>query len=252
MKNVIRLLTAMIMMICATIVNTAIPVTDYIFYFPFDEGEGEKTIDVSDNKFEGTIKNAEWVEGVSGHALQFSSGLVSVQPLGVEEPDEMTIEMWFKPTEKIVGGGRIDLLYRLNGGGRPHLTFNRDGLLFGCYLATKAAEFQVLSTYEAFEPQWYYLVVTQDKDKAVVYMDGEKDAEANSGGDVRMDFGVNGMCIAANQGNSNYFNGSIDEVKMWRVALTEEEIKKSMEQTLAVDAHGKLTTTWGKIKSLNK
>lgn len=45
------------------------------------------------------------------------------------------------------------------------------------------------------------------------------------------------------------FNGGTDEVKMWSVALTAEEIKKNMAQTLAVEAQNKLTTTWGNIKS---
>ena len=196
-----------------------------------------------------TPKNAEWVGGVVGQALQFKNGAVTVPAFGVDEPKEMTIEMWFKPTEKIAGGGRIDLMYRGNGGGRPHLTFNRGGILFGCYVGTKAKEFQVVSTYNAFEPQWYYLVLTQDKDKAIMYIDGKKDGEADSGGDVRMDFGVHGMSIGANTGNSNFFNGTIDEVKMWSVALTAEEVKKNMDQALAVEVHNKLATTWGKIKS---
>lgn len=140
-------------------------------------------------------------------------------------------------------------MYRLQGGGRPHLTFNRGANLFGCYLATKAKEFEVVSTYEAFEPQWYYLVVTQDQDKAIMYIDGEKDGEADTGGAARMDFSAVGMSIGANSGNNNFFNGSIDEVKMWSVALTADEVKSGMDQTLAVDSQDKLTTTWGKIKS---
>ena len=64
-----------------------------------------------------------------------------------------------------------------------------------------------------------------------------------------MDFGTQGMCIAASQGNANFFNGVIDEFKMWSVALTAEEVKANMEKTLAVDAGGKLTTTWSKLKS---
>ena len=45
------------------------------------------------------------------------------------------------------------------------------------------------------------------------------------------------------------FHFSFDEVKMWSVALTAAEVKKGMDQTLAVDAQDKLTTPWGKIKS---
>lgn len=242
-----RLSIIIILVLCTTIVFTANSAEDLIFHFPFDEGNGDKTSDISDNEFEGTIKNADWVNGVVGQALLFNNGAVTVPAFGGDEPKNMTIELWFKPSEKIAGG-RIDLLYRLQGGGRPHITFNRGGILFGCYMATKAVEFQVVSTYDAFEPQWYYLVVSQDSEKAILYIDGEKDGEAASGGDVRMDFGVHGMSIGANSGNSNFFNGTIDEVKMWSVVLTEEEIKKNMDNALAVNAQEKLTTTWGKIK----
>ncbi|MCE2400598.1 LamG domain-containing protein [Candidatus Poribacteria bacterium] len=249
MKKFICLFTTMIFVVCGTIAFAANPAEDTIFHFPFDEGNGDTTADISANKFKGTINNAEWVEGVVGQALQFNNGAVTVPAFGVDEPAEMTIELWFKPTEKIAGGDRIDIMYRGNGGGRPHLTFNRGGILFGCYVATKAKEFQVVSTYNAFEPQWYYLVLTQDKDKAIMYIDGKKDGEADSGGDVRMDFGVHGMSIGANTGGSNFFNGTIDEVKMWSVALTAEDVKKNMDQALAVEAYNKLAITWGKIKS---
>lgn len=251
MKKQIYLLVAIILTVSVTLVNTSIAADEHIFYFPFDEGNGDTTIDESENKFEGTIKNAEWVDGVVGKALKFNNGAVTVDALGVDEPEEMTIELWFKPTEKIAGGNRIDLLYRLQGGGRPHITFNRGGLLFGCYLATKGVEFQVITTLDAFESQWYYLVVTQDKDDAIIYIDGEKNAEANAGGDVRMDFGVHGMSIAANAGSNHFFNGSIDEVKMLNVVLTAEEVKKNMDQALSVEPEDKLTTIWGKIKARN-
>ncbi len=249
MKYIICLFTITTLILSYSIGNAANPDEDIIFHFSFDEGNGDKTEDISENSFEGTVKNGEWVEGIVGQALKFNNGAVTVPAFNVGEPDAMTIEMWFKPAEKIAGGNRIDLMYRGNGGGRPHLTFNRGGILYGCYLATKAVEFQVVSTYAAFEPQWYYMVVTQDEDKAILYLDGEKDAEGNSGGAVRMDFSANGMSIAANGGNSNFFNGTIDEVKMWSVALTANEVKKNMDQTLAVEAHEKLTTTWAKIKS---
>ena len=190
------------------------------------------------------------MEGVVGQALHFDNGSVNLDPLGIDEPKEMTIEFWFKPDEKIEGGNRIDLLYRLTGGGRPHITFNRGGVLFGFYFATQGAELEALTEKIGFEPEWHYFVGTQDKSNAVMYINGEVDGEAKSGGDARMDFGVQGMSIAANQGNANFFNGVIDEFKIWSVALTAEEVKANMEKALAVKAHGKVTTTWGRLKSL--
>ncbi len=221
---------------------------DLIIYFPFDEGKGNKAQDTSPNSFTGDIKNADWVEGVVGQALHFNNGSVNVDAFGIDEPKEMTIEFWFKPDDKIEGGNRIDLLYRLTGGGRPHITFNRGGVLFGFYFATQGAELEALTDKIGFEPEWHYFVGTQDKSNAVMYINGEVDGEAKSGGDARMDFGTQGMSIAANQGNGNFFNGVIDEFKIWSVALTAEEVKANMEKALAVEAAGKLTTTWAKLK----
>jgi len=46
------------------------------------------------------------------------------------------------------------------------------------------------------------------------------------------------------------FNGLIGEVQVWDKALTEKEIKESMGDltATAVDASGKLATTWGNLK----
>lgn len=50
----------------------------------------------------------------------------------------------------------------------------------------------------------------------------------------------------------NYvFAGIIDEVRLWNRALSEDEINTFMEQgvdALAVEAGGKLSTTWGYLK----
>ena len=249
MKQFAYFLTVTAFLLSWTFGHAADPATDLLIYLPFDEGQGNKAEDTGPNGFVGDIKNAKWVEGVVGQALHFGNGSVNFDPLKIDQPKEMTIEFWFKPDEEIEGGGRIDLLYRLQGGGRPHITFNRGGVLFGFYFATQGVELEALTNYDKFEPEWYYFVGSQSKKNAWMYINGELDSEAEAGGDARMDFGTQGMCIAANQGNGNFFNGVIDEFKIWSVALTEEEVVANMEKTLAVKANDKLTTTWGKLKS---
>ena len=249
MKQFICFLAVAVFVMSCMLAHAADPEKDLLIYLPFDEGDGNKAGDVGPNGFTGDIKNAKWVEGVVGQALHFNNGSVNFDPLKIDQPKEMTIEFWFKPDDKIEGGNRIDLLYRLNGGGRPHITFNRGGILFGFYFATQGVELPIHTTYDAFESEWYYFVGSQSKQIAWMYINGELDAEAKAGGDARMDFGTEGMCIGASQGNANFFNGVIDEFKMWSVALTAEEVKANMEKALAVEAGGKLTTTWGKLKS---
>ena len=249
MKKLAYLLAAVAFLMSCVLAYAADPEKDLLIYLPFDEGQGNKAEDVSPNGFVGDVKNAKWVEGVVGKALHFKGGSVNFDPLKIDQPKEMTIEFWFKPDEKIEGGNRIDLLYRLNGGGRPHITFNRGGVLFGFYFATLGVELEAVTNYDAFEPEWYYFVGSQSKKTAWLYINGELDSEAEAGGDARMDFGTEGMCIAASQGNANFFNGMIDEFKIWSVAFTAEDVTDSMATALAVKAGGKLTMTWGKLKS---
>jgi hypothetical protein len=248
MKTFMNILSIGIFCLAAAIAQAAEPAKDLIIHLSFDEGNGNKANDASPNKFSGDIKNAKAVDGVVGKALDFDNGAVTVDALKVDDPKELTIEFWFKPAKKIEGGNRIDLMYRLRGGGRPHITFNRGGVLFGFYFATQAAELEVQSKFEAWEAKWYYFVATQDKDKAIIYIDGEVDNESKSGGAVRFDYIVEGVSIGASQGNENFYTGMMDEVKIWSVALTADEVKKSMAAALSVEADGKLATTWGDIK----
>ena len=43
-------------------------------------------------------------------------------------------------------------------------------------------------------------------------------------------------------------NGSIDEVALWRRALSQDEIKAAMQDILEVSPKDKTATTWGDIK----
>jgi len=242
MKKCVCLITPVILILLATTTYAQNTDQNLIFHFSFDEGNGNTTEDVSKNKLEGAIINADWVDGVVEQALQFKDGALSIPAFGVEEPEEMSIEFWFKPTERILYGKRIDLIYRLEGAGRPHITFNHNGIFFGFYLGTQDSEFVLSSSYTTFYPQWYYCVLTQNQDKAILYIDGEIDNEVSTGGPVRMDLVQNGISLGGHKNLKRSFNGSIDEVKVWNVALTAETIKKtwnkhSQNNQLLTSAH---------------
>lgn len=224
-----------------------------ILYFPFDEGSGEEAIDLSPNNFVGVITNGKWVDGVKNKALELDSGSVAVDPIGIN-PDEFTIEFWFKPAEKIgAGAPRIDLMYRLNGGGRPHLTFNRGGVVFGFHFAIEGgAEEQVNSNVTVWDSEWYHLACVQSSEKAMIYVNGELDAEVDTGGNAVLQYADSGISIGMNgETKGNFFNGIVDEVRIWSVALTAEDVQQTMTIASAVHPNEKLTAVWGKIKSVS-
>ena len=104
---------------------------------------------------------------------------------------------------------------------------------------------------------WHHVVATYDGDNMELLIDGESKG-VQSGVNVKLDasrsFRIGGIATAGAV-PGNFFNGSIDEVALFNVALTVEDIQKIMNDGLvkatgmtAVDPSGKLSTTWGEIK----
>ena len=48
---------------------------------------------------------------------------------------------------------------------------------------------------------------------------------------------------------TDHFPGKIDEVRLYEKTLSEADIQKVMETPQDVEARGKLTTAWGKLKA---
>jgi len=59
--------------------------------------------------------------------------------------------------------------------------------------------------------------------------------------------------IGSMYAQGRYFDGLIDEVRIWTRALSEKEIKENMDkgvtELLAVNKAGKLATVWGQVKN---
>ena len=103
----------------------AAEVEGLLLYLPFDEGDGNEAKDLSGNNFNGKLEGPQWVVGKFGNALEFDGDdFVVVDPLGVD-PDEITVELFFSPAEKIDSSDpRMTLVYAFDGCCRPHIDFN--------------------------------------------------------------------------------------------------------------------------------
>ena len=195
MKIFFSLNLILVLILMVSLADAANP-KDLIIHLPF-EGNGKEVKDVSPNKFKGkVVGKAKSVEGVVGKALEFGGGAAKFDPLKFDVPKAMTIEFWFKPSEAVKCGGRMDILYRKNGGGRPHITFCRGGVISSHYFATKAVELAVKSEKDKFKNKWYYYAATQTKKETVLYIDGKVEGRADADGDVRTDFPEHSMSVA--------------------------------------------------------
>ncbi|MBI1923605.1 LamG domain-containing protein [Candidatus Poribacteria bacterium] len=101
--------------------------------------------------------------------------------------------------------------------------------------------------------QWHHLAFTYDGAKKTIYVDGKVDIAQNTTGT----FGVKGIdAFIGGTPTERLALGLLDEVGMFNVPLTVDDIKTIMDNGLAgtlglvaVSPKGRLTTTWATIKS---
>ncbi len=224
----------------------------------FDEGEGTVASDSSSQNSEGQIHGATWVDGKFGKALQFdgTDDWVEVQHsenVAFEAGTSFSLTAHFKGT--VVGGSLAGKNYEdktqatpwymiWNGGGNNKVTF---------FLRDSAsANSRPESTTEIGDDQWHFVagVANTDTGKASIWIDGKMEAEVDF--NAEDGYGTAEGVFHIGRHFDRYTNGIIDEVALFNVALTEDDINSIMSDSLlsvtSVEAQGKLATTWGIIK----
>ena len=99
--------------------------------------------------------------------------------------------------------------------------------------------------------EWYHLAMTCDGDSRKLYVSGQVEDEKDG---LSLASSGDPLGIGKNVSQNIYFfPGIIDEVKIWSVVLTKEQLKESMEGSSGpkmVEPSGKLGLTWGAIRCL--
>jgi len=223
----------------------------------FDEGTGEVASDSSGRAHLGKLmKGPKWVSGKFGKALSFDGkdDYVGIPALEIRtDSKSFTAIGWFKtdeskngplwmwgdnPTPSSSSDAEAPVGWRSNG-----------NFAAGFYIGGhKYAEAEQSYT----DGKWHFVAQVGDEDTGYLYVDGEQISSANAG----YVYASNPYFIlSARSKNSGseiddveYFNGIIDEVALFNVALTEEDIQEIAAKKSAVSPKAKLTTTWGDIK----
>lgn len=96
--------------------------------------------------------------------------------------------------------------------------------------------------------EWTHVVGTYDGTTVRIYLNGEVKAEMNAS--VAIPANASSFVIGGTQESRDWFDGMIDEVKLYNRGLTEDEVQRAMERsdTLVAPA-GSIAVTWGNIKS---
>ena len=236
-----------------------------VLYLPFDEGAGEPK-DISRNPAEVAIKGAlKWTDGKFSQALEFDG--VAANYIEISHDDKLdgmkalTLEAWVMPykpdpnaraiiSKRSVdgwqGAGHKDDIYNL---------FSWTDMKF--FARTNSQDgLQVSSETVMADKTWYHVAYTfdgnaQSDQRQNLYINGTLEMTKNHMNDsVGKSANTSVWIGILNAGYAQGWNGKIDEVKIWQRALSEVDIKLSMEGKLgrAVNPQGKLAATWGSLK----
>jgi hypothetical protein len=200
--------------------------------YSFDAGAGTTLADSSGNGNAGTIVGATWTTGKFGSALSFNgtSSRVDLPALGTFYKTGFTLEAWVKKS-----GNKLDdgILGSWNWpGGGPMLWVDH---LAGRYYLTMDAGLPSYLDSGAVPTtgQWQYLSATYDGATARFYLNGVQVASKPFTGNIG---DSNTWHIGAYGSNpGNFFDGLIDEVRIFNGARSATEVASDMNSPVVSD-----------------
>ncbi|UCF16816.1 MAG: discoidin domain-containing protein, partial [Phycisphaerales bacterium] len=190
--------------------------TGLVVHWPLDGGAGTTAFDASGNGYDGTFSgNPLWVAGYdSAGALNFDGLSDSVIYRFADETwSTYTTALWAKAD--VLGQPVNRSMFSNNG--------TTDGGFQLCFDGSDNYEYHadVDQVIGAASLDWVHLAVTYDGTTATAYYNGILAATFTPATD---DLTFNKWAIGVNRGENNWFDGSIDELRVYDIALTPEEI----------------------------
>jgi glucose/arabinose dehydrogenase len=201
--------------------------------YTFDEGNGGTLYDVSGNNNNGTLSGPVWVGGGKyGGALSFNgtSDIVNVtDSASLDFTNGLTLEAWVNPTQigtawrsvifKERPGGMLYSLYAGNGSNRP---------LGQAFL--QGAEQNAAGTSAVSLNTWTHLTSTYDGANLKLYVNGTLVSTKAVTGTLANT--ADPLRIGGNSIWGEFFQGQIDNVRLYNRALMASEIQTDMNTPL--------------------
>ena len=247
-----QMLTVFTLLLCVGLCCFAAFEEEHVLLYLFDKETGNEATDLSDFGNHGEITDAEWTaDGKNGGALVFdgANSLIEVPHHDSLVPggDELTIEAWFKPA--LFPGGHPSIA-RKGSVAESGWGFDTPGGKIRGFVYTAPGAAAVAEGATRMNVKtWYHTAMVYDGKEIRVYLDGELDGQVARSGDINKN--AASVWIGKKANENIWRNGMLDELRILNIAITQEQIQEDMAEgiTFAVEVTGKLTTTWGRIKS---
>ena len=202
---------------------------DLIAFYSFEENSGSFVRDSSFNDNNATTTNGAWGTGRVGTGTSLNGTSAYVSGQDNDSATHLTISAWVNSdatqAATIVGKGDTQ--------GTLEISSNTPS-----FKITTGSTLRTVTAGSAFSNSaWHHLVGTYDGSNAVLYVDGVQAQSVAATGSVSTNSNV--WTIGRDVvGGSNYFDGTIDEVKLFSRALAANEVKAEYDAGVAGNNSG--------------
>ena len=202
--------------------------------YNFDAGQGSSVADLSGNSNVGVVSRATWAaNGRFGRALAFNGVdswvTVNYAP-SLDLTRGMTLEAWVYPTAA-QSGWRDIIMKEKSSGAVYYLTANSTENFPTTGVFAGGAE-QILYGKSTLPiATWSHLAATYDGISQKLFLNGVLVASRNQANPIEISTGP--LRIGGDSVWGEYFNGLIDEVRIYRRALSAGEIQADMNTPIA-------------------
>ena len=199
----------------------------YVAGFGFDEGTGITTADSSGKGNTGNLTATGWVPGKFGSGLSFNGTNAWVTVADSNSLDltaAMTLEVWVKPTAL---SGWQSVVLKESPSGLAYSLYANDGVPRPAgYVHIGTADIEAFGNSQLALNTWTHLAATYDGSLVRMYVNGNLTGSTAATGNMAAS--TDPMRIGGNSSWGEYFNGVIDEVRVYSRALPQSEIQANM------------------------
>lgn len=139
-------------------------------------------------------------------------------------------------TGTVISKGNVDATLKTG----YHLTVNNSYPTLVWYDNSNTEVLNIASPYTIPNNEWHHIAVTYDGTTAKLYIDGIEVVSGTPSAaplNTPQNFKVGGQTVnySTTPINMNFFNGAIQEVRVWDVSLSENQIREMMNQQIEQD-----------------
>jgi hypothetical protein len=194
--------------------------------FGFEEASGTQVIDASGYGNHGTISNVTRVATTQfGRVLSFSglnSSWVTVNDsASLDLSNGMTLEAWVYPTASMSGWDTV-IMKEQTGGNAYALSANSDTNIPNTTVNVGGTDRQLRAGSYLPANQWSHVAATYNGSTQRLYVNGAQVGARSQTGAITLSNGA--LRIGGNSVWGSYFNGYIDEVRVYNRELSQAEI----------------------------